>query len=155
MSIRALWYAAVLLAGSAMLAACVGGSTQAVMPPGPSPTAAPSTSPSTSPSAVPTSTPTATGGGLLVVNIPTPAPIVCSPAPVSVPVEQTVVIDCISQGYNGPFTIALSNPAVASIQPAAGTYTFFYVNGLQAGTATLSFTFAGGGAGSVDITVTP
>ena len=143
---------AAMLLGVALLDACEGGSTML-------PTANPSPSPSASPSALPTASPTAVpsggSGGQVVVAIPTPAPALCTPAPVSVPVGQTVVIDCTSQGYNGPFTVTLTDPTVASVQVANGTFTFFYVNGLKVGTTTLSLQFPAGGTGSVSISVTP
>ena len=134
--------------GIAVLAGCEGGSTGL-------PNATSNSSPSPSPSAAPTASAPANSGGQLVVSIPTPAPVVCSPAPVSVPVGQTVVIDCTSLGYSGAFTTALGNPAVAAVALASGTYTFFYVSGLQPGSTTLTLTFAAGGAGSEAITVTP
>jgi hypothetical protein len=81
--------------------------------------------------------------------------VLCTPAPLSVPVGQRAVLNCTSQGYNGPFTLTLSDPTIATVQVVSGTYTFFYVNGLVAGTTTLTFGFTGGGTGSVTITVTP
>jgi hypothetical protein len=94
-------------------------------------------------------------GGIAVITIPTPAPLVCSPASVTVPVSQTAVINCTSQTYFGPFTWSLSDPSVASVQLATGTYTFFYINGVATGTTTLSLQFPDNGGGSVAITVTP
>jgi hypothetical protein len=134
---------------TAMLAACGGGYSTVRIEPSPSP------SPTTAPSASPTASPGAGSGGEIVVGVPTPAPVLCTPVAVSVPVGQRAVLDCTSPGYNGPFTLTLSDPAVASVQVVAGTYTFFYVNGLKAGMTELSFTFSGGGSGSVQITVTP
>jgi hypothetical protein len=145
---RGLGSVGALLLGLAALAACTGGSTAL---PAPAPTA----NPSASPSASPTASATSNGGGEVVINIPTPAPVLCTPAPVSVPVGQRAVIECTSQGYNGPFTLSLSDPTVASVQVVGGTYTFFYVNGLVAGTTTLTFGFSAGGTGSVAITITP
>jgi hypothetical protein len=154
--VRGLWRTAnaggASLLGIALLAGCVGGS---VALPSAGPTAAPTASPSASPSAGPTASAGPGSGGEVVVGIPAPAPVVCTPAAVSVPVGQRAVLNCSSQGYFGPFTLTLDNPAVASVQPVTGTNTFFYVYGLQAGTATLSFAFSGGGTGSVGITVTP
>lgn len=114
-----------------------------------------SATPTAPPSAVPNPNPTQTpsSGGLVVIAIPTPAPLVCSPAPVTVPVDQTVIINCNSQGYDGPYTWSLSDPTVASVQLATGTLNFFYINGLKTGTTTLSFQFSITGSGSVSITV--
>lgn len=139
-----------MLLGAVVLAACQGGYTSVlVTQPTPSP------SPATSPSPSPTASSGPGSGGEIIVGVPTPAPVVCTPAPLSVPVGQRAVLNCTSQGYNGPFTLTLADPNVAAVQVVPGTFTFFYVNGLQAGTTTLAFAFPGGGAGSVQITVTP
>jgi Pilus formation protein N terminal region len=143
-----------LLLAFTLLNACTGGSTMAPVP-APIPTPSPSASPTGSPTAGPTAAPSGGSGGQVIVAIPTPAPALCTPASVSVAVGQTVIIDCTSQGYNGPFTVTLGDPAVASAQVANGTFTFFYINGLKVGTTTLSLQFPAGGTGSVPITVTP
>ncbi len=97
----------------------------------------------------------ATGGGTIVIGVPTPAPVLCSPAPVTVAVNQRTVVDCTAQNYSGPFTPTVSDPTIASVQLATGTFTFFYVLGLKAGTTTLSLAYPPSGTGSVAITVTP
>jgi hypothetical protein len=89
----------------------------------------------------------------VVIVLPTAAPLICSPTPVVVPVAQTTIISCTSQGYFGPFTWSLSDPSVASVELATGTLNFFYINGLKPGTTTLSLQFSIGGTGSVSITV--
>ncbi len=81
--------------------------------------------------------------------------MICVPASVTVPVAQEVVIDCASQGFIGAITATVANPSVASVELAAGTETFFYVEGLQAGTTTASFLTQSGGAGQITITVVP
>ncbi len=97
----------------------------------------------------------ATGGGTIVIGVPTPSPVLCSPAPVTVAVNQRTVVDCTAQNYSGPFTSAVGDPTIASVQLTGGTFTFFYVSGLKAGTTTLSLAYPPSGTGSVDITVTP
>ncbi|HTX03201.1 MAG TPA: hypothetical protein VMD07_05930 [Candidatus Acidoferrales bacterium] len=93
-------------------------------------------------------------GGTALIVVPTAAPIVCSPSSILVGVNQTVVIDCTEQGYGGAFTWSVASPAIASVvQSNDLTYTFFNVNGLQAGTTTLSLHSQPGGTGSVAITV--
>lgn len=139
------------LIGVVLLAACGGGTaTTPITPANVSSNATPSPAPTAGATASP-----APGSGEVIIGIPAPAAVVCTPAPVSVPVGQRAVLNCTSEGYNGPFTVSLDNPAVASVQLVSGTYTFFYVYGLQAGTATASFASTGGGSGSVGITVTP
>jgi hypothetical protein len=135
---------ALLILGCVFLAACCGGSSTGsnVTPASPFP----------SPSATASSPST---GGLVIVQVPTPAPVLCSPSPVTVAVGQTVVIDCTSAGYNGPIQWAVADPGIASIRLAEGTFTFFYVSGVQTGTTSLTFSFPAGGAGSELITVAP
>jgi hypothetical protein len=78
-------------------------------------------------------------GGQIVISVPTPAPVVCTPSPVSVPAGQRMVIEC-------------SAPVVTL---ATGTYTFFYVAGLAVGTTTVTLQSQPGGTGSEQIIVTP
>ena len=111
--------------------------------------------PDSSPTATASPSGMATTGGLVIIGIPAAAPVLCSPSPVTVPVGQRALIDCTAQGYGGPLTWTLSDAAVASVQLATGTYTFFYVSGIQTGTTTLSLRYQTGGAGSVAITVVP
>ncbi len=106
----------------------------------------------------PTPSPTpsaATGGGTIVIGVPTPAAVLCSPTPVTVAVNQRTVVDCSAQGYDGPFTLTVGDPTIASVQVATGTFTFFYVSGLKAGTTTLSLADPPSGTGSVQIMITP
>jgi hypothetical protein len=63
------------------------------------------------------------------------------------------VVQCSSQGYVGPFTLTVADPAIAAVQPANGTFTYFYVTGLAAGSTTLTLNFSSGGTGSVTIDV--
>jgi len=67
--------------------------------------------------------------------------------------EQTV-ITCTEQGYIGPFTFTVANPAVASVQLAPGTFTLFYVAGVSVGTTSLSLESSSGGVGTTTIQVT-
>ncbi len=103
--------------------------------------------------AAPTPTQSPASGGVVVIVLPTAAPLICAPTPVIVPVAQTTIISCASQGYFGPFTWSLSDPTVASVELATGTLNFFYINGLKSGTTTLSLQFSISGSGSVSITV--
>lgn|GEM_PF-3787121 len=104
----------------------------------------------------PTPGPTSSGpGGQIVISVPTPAPVVCTPSPVSIPVGQRTVIQCSAQNYNGPLSFSVADPATALVMPATGTYTFFYVAGLAVGTTTVTFQSQPGGTGSEQITVTP
>lgn len=93
--------------------------------------------------------------GSIDIGVPTPSPVLCSPSPVSVPVGQSAVIDCTAAGYVGSFTAGVADPTIASVQLAAGTTTFFYVDGLQTGTTIFSLQYPSGGAGADTITVTP
>jgi Flp pilus assembly secretin CpaC len=65
------------------------------------------------------------------------------------------VIECTSQGFIGAIAATVANPAIASVELAAGTESFFYVTGLQAGSTTASFLTQSGGAGQITITVVP
>jgi hypothetical protein len=91
------------------------------------PTPAPSTSPTSIPTqAPPTATPTTTPSPSPVasstspslkigITVPTPAPIVCSPAPVVVAVGQTVSVGCSEAVYGGAFQLALADPSLATV----------------------------------------
>lgn len=110
------------------------------------------------PSQSPTPSPSPNVGGLVDIAIPTPAPVICSPAPATVAVGSRIAIDCTSQGYGGLFDWTVSDPTVADIQLASESYDFFYVTGLETGATTLSVQVPGAGTsgtGTVLITVTP
>jgi hypothetical protein len=109
---------------------------------------------SAKPSESPTPSPASTSGGTVVILVPSPAPITCAPATISVPVAQTIVLNCTEQNYSGAFTWTLSNANIASVQLATGTFTYFYITGLKAGTVTLSLLSSIGGTGTVSVTVT-
>jgi hypothetical protein len=85
--------------------------------------------------------------------VPTNAPVICSPSPVVVAVAQRTVVNCTEQGFEGPIVFTLSDPTVASVQSASGTYTFFYVSGLKKGTTTLSLGTGNGVLGKDTIIV--
>jgi hypothetical protein len=113
----------------------------------------PTGTPGPAASAGPSSPP---GGGTIVIVVPTPAPVLCVPAAVTIAVGQDAIVACTAQGYVGKFTSTVANPAVASAAVAAGTTTLFYVTGLAAGTTTLSLIYAPPqGAGTLAITVFP
>lgn len=127
--------------------------------PVPSPSAASSATPVPSPSASSNATPapspsaSQSAGGTTVIAIPSPAPVVCVPASVSIAVAQSIAIACSAQQYIGTITGTVANPAIAALQQStAQTLT---VTGLAAGTTTLSLRTQPGGTGSVAITVTP
>jgi hypothetical protein len=106
----------------------------------------------------PQPTPGPTGsspGGQIVISVPTPAPVVCTPSPVSIPVGQRMVIECSAQNYSGPLSFSIADPATAVVTLATGTYTFFYVAGLAVGTTTVTFQSQPGGTGSEQIIVMP
>jgi hypothetical protein len=106
----------------------------------------------TVPSPVPTSS--AAAGGVAVISVPTPSPIVCSPSSDIVGINQTNYIDCTEQGYGGSFSVTVSDPSIASVQPANSlTSTFFSVTGLHAGSTTLTFQSQSGPIVSVLVTV--
>jgi hypothetical protein len=132
---------ALLLAMSSIFAACT-------------PCCAPIALATPSDSPTPTPSPTASSGGTVVIVIPSPAPIACAPRTVTVPVAQTIVVNCTEQNYSGAFTWTLSNANIASVQLAAGTFSYFYITGLKAGTVTLSLQSSIGGTGAVTVTVT-
>lgn len=91
--------------------------------------------------------------GATVIAVPSPAPILCSPAAAVAGVGQSVVVACAEAGYSGAFTWTVADPAIATVAQAA-TYTYFTVNGLQAGATTLALHSAAGGAGTLAISVT-
>jgi hypothetical protein len=97
---------------------------------------------------------TNTGGGIVII-IPAAQPVICTPSPASVGVAQRIVISCTSQGYAGPIGFSVANPAIASVQLAAGTYTLFYVSGIQSGSTIATFQTQSGGSGQLTINVTP
>jgi hypothetical protein len=130
------------------------GNSQPTPAPSISPTSVPTQAPPTAPP-TPTSTP-ASGGGSITIVIPTPSPVLCTPAPVAVAVGQTVTINCTAQEYSGPFTLQVADPTIASVQQYnSELLTLFNVTGLNAGTTTLSLQTQPGGTGSVTITVSP
>jgi hypothetical protein len=68
------------------------------------------------------------------------------------------VVDCTAQGYIGKFHWSVDDPSVASVQQAANSNTFFYVNGVTVGSTTLHLSYQTGastGSGSVTIQVNP
>lgn len=133
-----------LAALSVTLVQCEGGSTSALPAPGQSATPAPA------------STATADPGGQITFTVPTPSPILCSPAPITVAVGQHVLVDCTAQGYVGPFTWSVADPTIVSIQQFNDeTYTYFTAVGLKAGSTMLSLQSLPGGTGSDTITVSP
>jgi len=104
--------------------------------------------------AAPTATPSAAAGGAAVISIPTAAPIACNPTADIVGVDQTNIVACTEPGYAGPFTIAVADPTIASVQLANDlTYTYFSITGLRAGTTTLTLTSQPGITASLTITV--
>jgi len=110
-------------------------------------------SPSTTP---PTVTPTAPPGGIggvVIIPVPTPAPVICSPSPVVVSVNQSAGVDCAAAGYGGPYTFTVADPTIASVTLANGSFTHYFVTGLQHGTTTLTIHFASTGVGSDSINV--
>lgn len=128
--------------------------------------AQPTPAPSTAPTSVPTQTPPPVttsptpsptpGGGVIVIIIPTPSPVLCTPSPVDVAVGATVQMACSANEYSGPFTLTIADPTIASVhQVTEQQYTSFDVTGLAAGTTTLSLQTRSGGSGSVTITVFP
>jgi hypothetical protein len=95
------------------------------------------------------------GGGTINFAIPTPAPISCTPVPVTIAVGQSVNIHCSAPDYVGPFAWSIANPAIASIQSNSEAFTYFSVTGLNAGTTTFSLQDQLGGSGSDAIIVSP
>jgi hypothetical protein len=96
------------------------------------------------------------GSGAVVIAIPTPSPVVCAPASVAIAVKQTVAITCTAQDTAGPFTFAVANPTIATVQQFnAQDLNVFNVTGVTTGTTTLSFQSVPGGSGSVTIAVSP
>jgi len=107
---------------------------------------------SPTPTPSPNPSPTSTGG--IVIVVPSPPPVLCTPAPVVIAVAQQTVISCAQQGYIGPLTFTVANPAIASVKLAAGTFTLFYVTGVSVGTTSLSLESSSGGVGQTTIQVT-
>jgi len=105
------------------------------------------------PTATPSATPTGSSGGVVIIPVPTPAPVICSPSPVDVSVNQTVGVDCAAAGYGGPYTFIVADPTIASVTKANGVFTHYFVTGLKLGTTTLTVHYGQGGGGSVVINV--
>jgi hypothetical protein len=126
--------------------------------PTPAPSALPTSVPSQSPPPIPTPMPTATPaeGGTIVIVVPTPAPVLCTPSQVVVAVGKTVLMNCAAAGYIGAFTWTVADPTIASVQLYnSETQVYFNVTGLKAGSTTLSLQSQPGGTGSVTIDVSP
>jgi len=102
---------------------------------------------------MPTPTPTPPPGGGITIIIPPPEPVICTPSPVTLGIAQRIVVTCASAGYTGPITFTIDNPAIADVELVAGTYTLYYVAGLQPGTATVTFATTSGGTGQLVVTV--
>lgn len=61
---------------------------------------------------------------------------------------------CTAQGYIGPFTFAVADPAIATVEQFNDeTLTIFDVTGLHAGKTTLSLRSEPGGTGTDEIVV--
>jgi Flp pilus assembly secretin CpaC len=65
------------------------------------------------------------------------------------------VISCTAQRFSGPIAFTVADPTIASVELAQGTFTLFYVAGLQPGTTTASFQSQSGGTGQAIIDVVP
>jgi hypothetical protein len=70
-----------------------------------------------------------------------------------VPVNQSAGVDCVAAHYGGPYTFTLSDPSIASVTQASGSFTHYFVTGLRAGTTTLTLHYGSSGVGSVAINV--
>jgi hypothetical protein len=79
-----------------------------------------------------------------VIEVPTPPPIVCSPSSETLSVGQVVVADCSAAGYSGTFSATLADPSIASATLAAGTTTFYYIQGSAVGSTTLELQYQPG-----------
>ena len=111
--------------------------------PAPTTTASPSATPSAA----------ATGGGTIVIVVPTPSPVTCSPQYITVAVGQKAIVNCNAGNYVGYLNFTVDDPTIASVVLADGTYTFFYVTGIAPGSTTLSVTYPAGGFGTATIVV--
>ncbi len=95
-------------------------------------------------------------GGDLTVTVPTPAPVACSPATVTVLLDQTAVIVCGEVGYGGAFSATSANPSIATISQSNNlTYDYFTVTGVAAGSTTVTLQSAAGPTTAVTVTVAP
>jgi hypothetical protein len=97
---------------------------------------------------------TNSGGGVTII-IPAAQPVLCTPSPAVVGVNQRIVVTCASDGYAGPISYSVADPTIANVQLAVGTSTLFYVSGVTAGRTTVSFETQSGGSGQETITITP
>jgi uncharacterized protein YjdB len=98
----------------------------------------------------------AASAGDVIVTVPTPAPVSCSPATVTVLLDQTAVIVCNEAGYGGAFTATSADPSIATIaQSNTLTYDYFTVSGIAAGSTTLTLQSAAGPTTAVAVTVVP
>ncbi len=103
-----------------------------------------------------TPSPTPNGGGNIVINIPTPSPVLCTPSSIDLEVGKTFQMSCTENEYSGPFALTVADPTIASAhQVTEQQYTSFVVTGLAVGTTTLSLQAKNGGTGSVMIVVSP
>lgn len=98
---------------------------------------------------------TGSASGTIVIDIPSPSPIVCSPAAVTVPVGQVAIADCTAAGWGGGFTATVADPSIATATLATGTNTYYYIRGLAAGSTTLDLQYQPGlAAASVSLPIT-
>jgi len=75
------------------------------------------------------------------------------PPSVTLAVAQRVVVTCSAAGFTGQIAYTIADPTIASVQVVAGTYTLFYVTGLNVGATTVNFVTSDGGTGQLPITV--
>lgn len=120
--------------------------------PHPTETPEPSESPEPTPSPMPTST---APNGIVVIPVPTAAPVVCSPSPVLVRVGQNVIVSCSAARYSGSIHGSIADPTIASVQQVNPAYAFYTITGLKAGSTTFLLSYPPGGMGAVTIAVTP
>jgi len=135
------------------------GSTQHAASPAPAATnAAPDPA---APSASPSPTATGNAGGVVVIPVPTSAPVLCSPSPVALSVGQQITLACSAAGYGGKISATVADPTIASVQQASEPWQSpqnLQVTGLRAGTTTLALSYGPPtniGSGSVTIDVSP
>ena len=93
--------------------------------------------------------------GVVVIDVPPAEPERCSPTHITVDVGQSTLATCRSANYDGPMTVSVDNPAIASVSTSTGRTLprYLYVIGLQVGTTIVRVTFPNGPTTTYPITV--
>ncbi|HEV2218493.1 MAG TPA: pilus assembly protein N-terminal domain-containing protein [Candidatus Dormibacteraeota bacterium] len=101
--------------------------------------------------------PDGNAGGRVVIPVPPPEPEICAPVHITVVVGQTTVIACRSANYDGPITMSVANPTIASVTTSNSRMLprYLVITGRMAGTTIVRVSYPNGPTTSYPITVSP